>query len=203
MSHPAIPPMHYTPLATDCELIAEMKKTRESGESNIHIDENCVASCNLTEFLDTLDILQFKRIKLKVNGLLMSDYDMASKLISRGVRIFEIVFLHSDPQEHDEKAGRNSFKLLLGSIHNAYQASMDLDIPVICQFTLRFDDPAQWKIAIEELADLYPSHFRIEGPIIDAEHAREAVHKGNEKGVWVELVSPIIDEDIKNHFIAA
>ncbi|MEK6968712.1 MAG: hypothetical protein AABX51_08890 [Nanoarchaeota archaeon] len=182
--------MHYQLVCGD--IVSKLVAAKEEGHNNIKIDENDVACCNLPEFYETLERLQFKRIKMKANGLLLAEQKHATELVERGVRIFEIVFHHHESKKHDSMAGPGSYRTLLESVSTAYQASVDNDVPIIFQFTLAFKDTSSLPDAVKIFSELYPSHFRIEGetPLKDL---KSAIKAGNEAGIWVETEQKVED----------
>ena len=189
--------MHYELVSGD--IVPELSSAKEQGHDNIKIDENDVISCNLAEFYETLEKLQFKRIKMRANGLLLSDYKNACDLIARGVRIFEIVFHHHEPRRHDEIAGLGSYRTLLESVSTAYRASIDNDVPIIFQFTLAFKQPEGLAKAVSVLSGLYPSHFRVEGEV-PRDDLIAAIRAGNEAGIWIETTQKFEDSVLAKRF---
>ncbi|HLD19220.1 MAG TPA: hypothetical protein VJB90_04385 [Candidatus Nanoarchaeia archaeon] len=189
--------MHYQLVSGD--IVSKLAAAKDEGHDNIKIDENDVIYCNLAEFYEMLEKLQFKRIKMKANGLLLSEYKNACNLIARGVRIFEIVFHHHDPKKHDEIAGSGSYRTLLESVSTAYQASIDNDVPIIFQFTLAFRQPEELAKAVSILSELYPSHFRIEGEV-PRDDLTAAIKAGNETGIWVETTQKFEDALLSKRF---
>lgn len=150
------------------------------GIENIHVEESNIIT-NPQEFLDAIEEMKFKRIRINVDGILLCDYNFAVEMVSRGVRIFQVKFMHIIPKKHDEFAGPGSFKLLMKAIAEVNCVSVDLDIPIIFQFILDFDEPEYLVDAVEELSALYPSQFKIEG-----EHAQKAIDLAISKGIWAE-----------------
>ncbi len=189
--------MHYHPVSG--EVISELTSAKEAGFENIIVHEEEIAQSNLADFYRQIELLQFRRIKMRSNGVLLCDYKTASDLIGRGVRIFDVVFHHKEASKHDNIAGSNAYKTILQAIATAYQVSVDIDIPIIFQFTLKFDETQKLADAVTELAELYPSHFRIEGeaPVDDL---RAAVEAGNKQGIWVEITQHIEDPLLGRRF---
>lgn len=182
------------------DLIFELRKAKDEGIENIQIDENRLISTNLGEFYQILEEAQFRRIKMQVSGLLLSDYNIAVELIRRGVRIFEAEFNHHDHEKHDELAGKGSYKLILQAIASAYQASIYIDVPAIFHFTLNFDETYELAEGIRVLSGLNPTHFRIVG-YAPVEHLRAAIRAGNENSRWVELGNKVDDEELAKRVV--
>lgn len=189
--------MHYHPVSG--EVMSELVSAKEAGFENIIVHEEELAQTNLAEFYRQIELLQFRRIKMRSNGVLLCDYKTASDLIGRGVRIFDVVFHHKEASKHDTIAGSNAYKTILQAISTAYQVSVDIDIPIIFQFTLKFDETQKLADAVTELSELYPSHFRIEceAPVDDL---RAAVEAGNKQGIWVEITQHIEDPLLGRRF---
>ena len=158
------------------------------GAENIQVQESSILAAP-QEFLDALEELKFKRIKIKVDGLLLSDYNFSIEMIKRGARIYVVEFHHIIPKKHDELAGPESFKLLMKAIAEVYTASKDIDIPVIFQFVLDCSEPEYLKQAVEELSEMYPSQFEIIGNVTSME-LKKAVDFAISKGIWIETDDP-------------
>ncbi len=190
--------MQYTSIdSTEGDLILALETAKTNGaKSVVFSEDDLVQNANFARVLDTLEELQFKRIKMNVSGLLLSDYSAAAELVKRGVRIFEIRFFGAGPIEHDAICGKDTFKLLAKAIAEVYTAAIDIDVPVILQFVLCFSE--NLREGVEQLCEMYPSQIRIEASASELE-IKEAIKAGMERGIWVEITQQSTDPDVQNH----